>query len=142
MKVRIKRIDKELPLPMYETDGSVAFDIVCRVDTVIGPKSIVRVPGNVIVEVPEGYALVVASRSSTPVKKSLWKPHGIGIVDQDYCGESDEIMMQMYNFSDEPVTVKRGERISQGMFVKVDKAEWVEVEEMKKDSRGGFGSTG
>ena len=142
MKVRIKRIDKELPLPMYETDGSVAFDIVCRVDTVIGPKSIVRVPGNVIVEVPEGYALVVASRSSTPVKKSLWKPHGIGIVDQDYCGESDEIMMLMYNFSDEPVTVKRGERISQGMFVKVDKAEWVEVEEMKKDSRGGFGSTG
>jgi len=142
MKVKIKRIDKELPLPVYETEGSVAFDIICRKDTVIEPKAIERVPGNVIIDVPDGYALIVASRSSTPSKKSLWKPHGIGIVDQDYCGDKDEIMMQMYNFSDESVTVKRGEKIAQGMFVKVGKAEWVEVDEMRKESRGGFGSTG
>ncbi len=32
MKVKIKRIDKSLPLPVYETNGSVGFDIIARVD--------------------------------------------------------------------------------------------------------------
>ena len=79
MKVEIKRVDRSLPLPVYETAGSVGFDILCREDTTIEPKSIGRVPGNVIVKVPEGYALVVALRSSTPAKKRLLCPlHGDG----------------------------------------------------------------
>ena len=28
MKVRIKRIDKSLPLPIHETKGSVGFDLI------------------------------------------------------------------------------------------------------------------
>ncbi|MFH1623172.1 MAG: dUTP diphosphatase [Candidatus Aenigmatarchaeota archaeon] len=142
MKVAIKRIDKELPLPVYETGGAVGFDIMCREDTTIGPKSIGRIPGNAIVKVPEGYALVVALRSSTPARKHLLCPHGIGVVDNDYCGEDDELMVQVYNFSDSAVTVGRGEKVAQGVFVKVEKAEWEEVDEMDKASRGGFGSTG
>lgn len=141
MKVEIKRVDRSLPLPVYETAGSVGFDILCREDTTIAPKSVGRVPGNVVVKVPEGYALVVALRSSTPKKKSLLCPHGIGIVDNDYCGGGDELMVQVYNFSDSPVTVARGEKIAQGIFVKVERADWNETEKMEGKSRGGFGST-
>lgn len=142
MKVRIKRIDKSLPLPRYETDGAVGFDFVAREATTIEAKSVGIVPSNVVVEVPTSYMLVVASRSSTPRKKGLLTPHGIGIIDHDYCGPTDEIGIQMYNFTDAPVTIEKGERIAQGVFVHIDKFDWEEVDEMNKESRGGFGSTG
>ena len=85
--------------------------------------------------------LTVASRSSTPKKKGLLTPHGIGIIDQDYCGPEDEIKIQVYNFTDEPVTIERGDKIAQGVFVRVDTFEWEEVDVMTGESRGGFGST-
>jgi dUTP pyrophosphatase len=142
MKVKIKRIDKTLPLPIYETDGSVGFDILAREETKIFPKEIVMVPSNLIVEVPKGYMLVVASRSSTPKKKGLLPPHGFGIIDHDYCGPEDEIRVLVYNFTDDGVIVQKGEKIAQGVFVKIDKFQWEEIDEICKDSRGGFGSTG
>ncbi len=141
MKARIKRIDKTLPLPVYHTDGSVGFDIMCRQDTVIKPKEIVLLPGNVVVETPKGYMLLVTLRSSTPRKYGLIKPHGVGIIDNDYCGDEDEVKVQVYNFTDKDVVVKKGDRIAQGIFVRVDRIEWEETDAMGK-SRGGFGSTG
>ena len=142
MKVKIKRIDKSLPLPVYETDGAVGFDIIAREDAVIEASEIGMVPSNLIVEVPEGYMLVVASRSSTPMKKGLTPPHGFGIIDHDYCGPEDEIKVLVYNFSGSEVRIGRGEKIAQGVFVRIDKFQWEEVEEMGKESRGGFGTTG
>lgn len=131
-----------MPLPVYETGGSVGFDIVAREDSNIGAKEIAMIPSNLIVEVPEGYMLVVASRSSTPMKKGLTPPHGFGIIDHDYCGQEDEIKVLVYNFTEKEVMIQRGEKIAQGVFVKIDKFEWEEVDEMRKESRGGFGSTG
>lgn len=142
MQVKIKRIDSKLPLPMYETAGAVGFDFVAREEVVIEAKSLGLIPGNVVIEVPEGYMLVVASRSSAPKKKGLLTPHGIGIIDHDYCGPTDEIKVQVYNFCDQAVTIARGEKIAQGVFVKIEKFQFEEVDEMTKESRGGFGSTG
>lgn len=142
MKVRIQRVDKDLPLPRYETDGSVGFDFVAREDTIIPPKTVVLIPGNVIVEVPATYMLLISLRSSTPRKKGLLMPHGIGVIDHDYCGPEDEIKIQVYNFTNEPVTVKRGEKIAQGIFVHIDKFDWEEVLRIREKSRGGFGATG
>ena len=139
--VRIKRIDRDLPLPKYETSGSVAFDVLARVDTEVPAGEIALVPGNVIVEIPENYMLNLASRSSTPLKKGLMTPHGIGIIDQDYCGPEDELKVQLYNFTKQPVTVKRGERVAQGIFARIDRFAWKEVEEIGRPTRGGFGST-
>ena len=142
MKIKIKRIDKTLPLPIYETDGSVGFDIIARENVVVSNGEIELVPGNIVVEVPRGYMLAVASRSSTPRKKGLTPPHGFGIIDHDYCGPEDEVKIQVYNFSGEDVTIERGEKIAQGVFVRVDKFDWEEVDEIREESRGGFGSTG
>ena len=142
MKVKIKRIDKSLDLPIYETDGAVGFDIIARSDAIVEPGNIGIVPSNLIVEVPKGYMLVVASRSSTPLKKGLTPPHGFGIIDHDYCGPEDEIGVLVYNFTEENVEIHRGEKIAQGVFVKIDKFEWEEVDEMEGQTRGGFGSTG
>ncbi len=141
VRVAIKRIDTSLPLPTYATAGSVAFDLVCREETEIAPRKLGYIPGNVIVQTPPGYMLLLTMRSSTPRRKGLMVPHGVGIIDQDYCGDGDELMIQVYNFREEAVTVQRGERIAQGMFVPVMRVEWDEVDTVGK-GRGGFGSTG
>jgi len=142
MQVKIKRLDTSLPLPEYQTPGAVAFDLYSREDMAIAPKTIALIPTNLIIETPVGYMLTVVTRSSTPKKKGLLVPHGIGIIDQDYHGEKDEIMLQVYNFTNQEVSITRGERVGQAAFVRVDKGEWNEVGEMKETSRGGFGSTG
>jgi len=141
MKVKIHRIDKSLPLPKYETQGAVGFDLLAREQTIIQSKSIALIPGNIIVETPEGYMLKIVLRSSTPGKKGLLTPHGIGVIDQDYSGKDDEIKIQVYNFTEQKVTIEKGEKIAQGIFVKIEKPEWDEVSEITKKSRGGFGST-
>lgn len=142
MDVRISRIDNTLPLPKPESDGAVAFDLVTREDTTIEPGSIGLVPGNVVVQVPEGYALYIVPRSSLPRKMGLVCPHSFGVIDEDYCGPEDEIFVQVQNIRTEPVTIERGQRIAQGMFVKIEKPEWIEVDSHGVESRGGFGSTG
>ncbi|OIO52849.1 dUTPase [Candidatus Peregrinibacteria bacterium CG1_02_41_10] len=140
MLVKIKRIDLSLPLPAYQTSGAVAFDLYSRIEMVIEPKSIGRVPTNLVVEIPKGYMLLIKDRSSTAKRKSLLCT--VGFIDQDFCGEEDEILLQFYNFSNEPVKVEKGERLGQAAFVKIETAQWEEVEKMRKETRGGFGTTG
>ena len=141
LRVRIMRIDPDLPLPSYETPGAVGFDLLARVETTVAAGQLARIPANVVVETPPGYMLLVAARSSLPGRRGLSVPHGIGVIDQDYCGASDEILVQVYNFTDAAVTVSRGERIAQGVFVRVDRAGWEETDFSQRQSRGGFGST-
>ena len=141
MKVKIVRIDKELPLPVYETSGSVGFDLLARESVTVEAGAIGLIPGNVIVEIPEGNMLALCSRSSTPKKKGLSTPHGFGVIDHDYCGPKDELKIQVYNFTDKAVTIERGDKIAQGVFVKVDRFEWEEVDQIRAEDRGGFGST-
>src|SRR6266702_5707244 len=141
LQVTIKRIDTDLPLPAYSTAGSVGFDLLCREDTEIAPRTIELIPSNVIVRVPAGYILMLTLRSSSPLRKGLLIPNGVGIIDQDYCGEGDELRIQVFNFREEAVVAKRGERIAQGIFIPVMRVSWDEVSEMGQ-GRGGFGSTG
>ncbi len=141
LQVNIKRIDVSLPLPTYATAGSVGFDILCREDIEIAPRQLARIPGNVIVQTPAGYMLLITMRSSTARRKGLLIPNGVGIIDQDYSGEGDELLVSVYNFRDEAVMVQRGERIAQGVFVPIARVTWNEVEQVGK-GRGGFGSTG
>ena len=143
MNLQIKLIDTTLPMPEYHTEGAVAFDLYARIETVIEPFKLTIVPTNLIIKSPHGYFILLASRSSTPIKKGLMLANGIGIVDEDYCGEKDEIGLQLLNFTQEPVTVSRGERIGQAMLVKTVRPEKIEqVSSMSAKSRGGFGSTG
>ncbi len=142
MRVQIQRVDPTLPLPTYQTAGAVGFDCITRITTTLQPREIALIPSNIIVKVPDGYALIIASRSSTPRKKGLSLPHGIGVIDQDYHGPEDELLVQVQNITDQPVTVERGERVAQGLLVRVDRAEWEEVDGHGAETRGGFGSTG
>lgn len=140
--VTIKRIDTTLPLPSYKTAGACGFDLYSRIEKIIQPREITLLPTNLIIAVPADYVLVIAPRSSLAMKKGLIMPHSMGIIDQDFCGEADEIMMQVQNITDQPVRVERGERLGQGIFLRYAVAAWQETEIMAQPSRGGFGTTG
>ena len=141
MKIRIKRFDKDLPLPKYHTEGAAAFDLAAREMVTIAPHAVGYVPLNIAVEAPLDHFLLIATRSSTH-KKGLMMANGIGIGDSDFSGDEDEYKAALLNFTDAPVTVERGDRIAQGMFIKFTRGEWEEVEKMGNKARGGFGSTG
>lgn len=143
MKLSYSRVDATLPLPAYQTAGSVAFDLYSREELTVAPKGLALIPANFIIRIPPGFALIIASRSSTPIKKGLTLGNGIGVIDQDYCGPRDELKVQVYNLTDAPVTVTRGERIAQALIMPIERCELVE-EKMEETavSRGGFGTTG
>lgn len=140
--IQIKKLDPSIQIPEYQTNGSVGFDLAASQEVTINPGEIQLIPTGLVVKVPVGLMLMLVSRSSTPRKKGLTKPHSIGIIDQDYCGETDELKIQVYNFTDSPVVLNKGDRIAQGIFVPVVKAEFLEVDSHNQESRGGFGSTG
>ncbi|HYC79817.1 MAG TPA: dUTP diphosphatase [Candidatus Binatia bacterium] len=142
MKVKIRRKDSSVPLPVYGTPDSAAFDIASNEDVVIDPKSLAQIHTGLYFECPPGYFLAMFSRSSTPKKKGLMPPHGVGVLDPDYAGPEDEALVLVYNFTDEPVEVKKGDRIAQGIFLPFQQVEWEEKDSLKEVTRGGVGSTG
>ena len=141
MRVRIKRFDKELPLPKRETEGAAAFDLRAREKVEIPPGEVRLVPLNVAVETPPEHFLLIAARSSTH-KKGLMMANGLAIGDPDFSGDGDEYHAPLLNFTKKPVVVEKGDRIAQGTFVRHTRAEWDEVEKLENKTRGGFGTTG
>jgi dUTP pyrophosphatase len=84
----------------------------------------------------------ITLRSSTPSRLGLIMPNSPAIIDRDFCGAQDELLVQVLNFTDNPVTVERGTRIAQAMFVRTDRLPLVFGDGPTTASRGGFGSTG
>jgi dUTP pyrophosphatase len=140
-KVRIRRLTAAATLPRYETAGAAGFDLRASEDMTVQPGEVTLVPTGLVVEVPPGTFLGIFARSSTPLKRGLMVANGVGIVDSDYCGPADEVKIEVYNFTPRAVHVKAGDRIAQGVLIPSVRAEWEEVQELRKDSRGGFGAT-
>lgn len=140
MHVRIKNnTGKALE---YKTPGACAFDFEALEDYVFAPGEWQLVDTGTVIETPVGYCLVIAPRSGTFKNYGLMQVNSIGIIDQDYCGDNDTIKFAYINMRKEEVRIAKGERIGQGMFVKIEKPEFELVETMKSSDRGGFGTTG
>ena len=142
MNVRIRRLRSDVPLPRYESGSAAGFDLSAADDVTVAPSQVVLVPTGLVIEVPEGMFLGIFARSSTPLKRGLMVANGVGVVDPDYCGPADEVKIALLNFTAHPVTVSAGDRLAQGMLLPSVRVEWGESDAGKKDSRGGFGSTG
>lgn len=141
MKVRIKRFNKELPLPRYQTEGAAAFDFTARETIVIAPGEVGYIPLNVAIATPPGHSLILVARSGTH-KRGLVLANGIGIFDPDFRGDGDEYRAAYWNITKASVMVEEGERIAQGLLLKTEHIEWEEVDAMPHPDRGGFGGTG
>jgi dUTP pyrophosphatase len=140
--VSIHRLDPSVPLPAYGTQGAAGFDLSARSDVTVQPGEVVLVPTGLVIKVPDGHFLGIFARSSTPLRLGLMVANGVGIVDSDYCGTSDEIKIEVFNFTSAPVTVRRGDRLAQGVVLPFVRVQWEEQDPSNRPSRGGFGATG
>jgi dUTP pyrophosphatase len=143
LPVAIRRLDPSIPLPEYQTPGAAGFDIAASGDVLVEPGAIALVPTGLVIKVPDGHFLGIFARSSTPLKRGLMVANGVGVIDQDYCGTHDEVKVQVLNFTSTAVRVAKGDRIAQGVFIPVTRAQWEETDgDFREGSRGGFGATG
>jgi len=142
MNVRIRRLRGDVPLPRYESDCAAAFDFAAAEDVIIAPAEVALVPTGLVIEVPDGMFLGIFARSSTPIKRGLMVANGVGVIDPDYCGPHDEVKVPVLNFTPAPVTVRKGDRLAQGIFLNAPRVTWEERDALRDQSRGGFGATG
>ncbi len=141
VEIKVKRLDLELPLPRKATEGSSGFDIYSRVDQVINPGEIKGIPAGIVLEIPEGYEVQVRPRSGLALKHGIGILNSPGTIDSDYRGE---VVVILFNFSKEPLGIKKGDRIAQIVPVKLPEVKLIEADSLTDTSRGsdGFGSTG
>ena len=99
------------------------------------------IPLGVGMKLPKGYEAHIVPRSSTFRRYGIIQTNGMGVVDESYCGDSDQWMMPVY--TTRRTAIMKNDRICQFRIVKKQEdIEFEEVESLDKESRGGFGSTG
>jgi len=132
-----------LPVPHYQTEHSAGVDLYAALDEdmVIGAGRWKLVPTGIAVAIPEGYEGQVRPRSGLALKHGIGMLNAPGTIDADYRGEIGVIL---FNFSDTPFAVHRGDRIAQMVIAKLERARFEQVETLTKTDRGagGFGHTG
>ncbi len=132
-----------LPFPHYQTEHSAGVDLCAAVDgeMVIAAGTWKLVPTGLSLAIPEGYEGQVRPRSGLALKNGIGLLNAPGTIDADYRGE---ISIILFNFSEKPFIIHRGDRIAQLVFARVEKARFLEVEALSDTSRGsgGFGHTG
>ena len=142
LQVLITRLDPSIPLPAYAKGGDAGADIVSRIDITLQPGERALVPTGISIALPDGYVALVHPRSSLAIKHGVTMVNAPGTVDAGYRGELQCIMIN--HDPNESITFHKGDRIAQLVIQKVERAEFVEVENLPGSGRGtgGFGSTG
>ncbi len=153
------KIFKTSPLakmPFKATPESVAYDIYSIEDGTLSPGETKFFSTGLVIQPPPGYYIKVCARSGWGKNFGVGIPHGMGIIDPDYCGPTDVIGVVLHRAltnssplgnsvkdNDFSLKISKGDRIAQIIFEKVNTVGFIEVPEApKKESRNGFGSSG
>lgn len=149
-------LNQDVTLPERSTKNSAGYDFFALEDTEI-PSFYQQLLEKVVSKEPlkptllktgikaymqDDEVLSIYNRSSNPMKKGLILANSVGIIDSDYYSNPDNdghIMFAFYNFLPFSVTVKKGDKIGQGIFTKFLKAD---DDNAQGERQGGFGSTG
>jgi dUTP pyrophosphatase len=142
VQVLIKRLDPGVPLPVYAKGGDAGADIVTAIDITLAPGERSLVPTGISIALPDGYVALVHPRSGLAIKHGVTMVNSPGTVDAGYRGELKLILIN--HDPKDSVSFKRGDRVAQLVIQQVERAEFVEVQELPGSGRGtdGFGSTG
>ena len=144
MIVRLTRLasNPDLPLPARQSAHAAGYDVAsAEPDFVLGPGERRAVGTGLTFALPEGYEMQVRPRSGLALRSGVTLPNAPGTIDADYRGELKVILQ---NGGDEPVTIRRGDRIAQLVFARHESPEIMESDALDATARGasGFGSTG
>ena len=140
---RLRRTQKDLPLPSYRSDQAAGMDLTADIDAplLLRPGERVLVPTGLAVEIPSGFEAQIRPRSGIALRHGVTLLNSPGTIDADYRGE---VQVLLVNLGATDFVVCRGDRIAQMVVAPVTRAQWREVEELGKTARGdgGFGHTG
>lgn len=144
MKLQVKKLHPAAIVPKHATDGAACFDLhALEPQRTIhqGMPKVIRT--GLAFEVPDGWAMLIFSRSGHGFKNDVRLANCVGVIDSDYRGEVMVKLTRDQSASDF-IGVNAGERIAQAMLVQVPRVELVEVSDLSNTARGtgGFGSTG
>lgn len=141
VRVQVRRLDPDVPLPAYARAGDAGCDLVTTVDAELLPGERALLPTGVALALPPGYAGFVHPRSGLAVRSGIGIVNAPGTIDAGYRGE---ISVVLVNHGNEPVRLARLDRVAQLVVQRVEQVAWDEVVELPDSERGagGYGSTG
>lgn len=143
IKVKIKNLTGDAPIPVYQTPGSAACDLCAAIEEplTLDPGKSALIPTGIAIAPEESCVCLLFARSGLAVKHGITLANSVGVIDQDYRGE---IKVALINHGGEAYTVSPGERIAQMMFVRFAQAQFIQADELDDTERGegGFGHTG
>ena len=158
IKLQIKKVRKDAIMPKQAHSGDMV-DVYAAEDAVVNSFESTIIPLGIAMNVPEGYRVKVFSRSSLSLKKKLIVSNSVGIIDTGYKNEiglichslpySEPVCIPRTDLDGDvlfnnPIEIKKGDKIAQFQLEKIEEFEMEEVEEldMSNDRGGGYGSTG
>ena len=143
MLLKVKITSPDAVIPKYATPGAACFDLVASGDGNPHPTDLHAwvYPTGLSFEVPEGYVMMIYSRSGHGFRDAIRLSNCVGVIDSDYRGE---VMVSLRCDGSWPTKLHKGDRIAQAMIVKAPQVFIVAVDELSTTERGegGFGSTG
>lgn len=142
MRISVKRLDPDLPLPRYARTSDAGLDLHAAERVVIEPGARALVSTGLAIAIPPGWAGLVLPRSGLALRHGVTVLNAPGLIDAGYRGELKVLLVNHDPHA--PATLERGERIAQLVVQPVVSVELVEVDELPTSERGagGFGSTG
>ncbi len=143
VQICVEPAGEGLELPRYETEASAGMDLRAAIDDemVLQPGQRGLVTTGLRLAIPAGYEAQVRPRSGLAIKSGITVVNAPGTIDADYRGT---VQVGLINLSQQPHTIRRGDRIAQLIIAPVSRAQWEVVEELDETERGegGFGHTG
>jgi dUTP pyrophosphatase len=142
LQVLVQRLDADLPLPHYALADDAGADIVAAQDVTLEPGQRAVLPTGLAIALPPGFAAFVHPRSGLAARAGLGLVNAPGTIDAGYRGEIKIIVINHDTAAS--LQLHRGERIAQLVFQRVERAQFVEVQQLPESVRGagGHGSTG
>ena len=146
LQINIKKLNDNAIIPTYGSQFAAGADLyaITHNDTnmvEILPRETAFIGTGISMEIPNGYVGLIYARSGLACKQGLAPANKVGVIDSDYRGE---IMVALYNQSNETKVITSGDRIAQIVIQPVTQFDFIEVDELNESERGdsGFGSTG
>lgn len=135
MKIKLDR-GAFVPVRAHDTDAGA--DLRSPIDVLVPAWGSRVIDTGVHIQLPHGYVGMLKSKSGLNVK------HGItseGVIDEGYTGQ---IKVKLYNHSDYPHAIERGDKITQLVIMPCEYVDFDLVDDLDDSERGGdgFGSTG
>lgn len=144
--INIKKTDENAKIPTYGSEFAAGADLYAVIHNEenkieILPGETAFIDTGIVMEIPNGYVGLVYARSGLSCKQGLAPANKVGVIDSDYRGN---IMIALYNQSNETRIVSEGDRIAQIIIQPVEQFGFKVTENLSNTIRGngGFGSSG